>query len=233
MPTEPLPQDSTPPMGLVVLPSGLIVYEFEGAITALGLLLPEATSESAEPENRIGWKDAGGVIREMIFGALAGKFSQIAFLQLLANTVAPRRVEGFITLEAQDETGLGTSLKLDAPLEEAAKTITANAGGAGKRIIGGDGKSDFIQAPGPTIIKLNVGAAELEYPGGSVEATPKAIAHLLGRTPVFAAPIFEDAGNVPGSSAYTAEKATYKCQKRDGTSPAAGTKAPFHWVAIG
>jgi hypothetical protein len=80
--------------------------------------------------------------------------------------------------------------------------------------------------------KVTVGSAELEYPGGSVAATGKAITHGLGATPTFAAVMFTDAGNTPGVTTYTSTQFTAICQKRDGTSPAAGTKAPFRWMAV-
>lgn len=67
MPIEPpyAPQDSVPPMGLIVLPSGLVVYEFEGKIKALGLLLPELAAKGAT--GTIQWVE-GEEEREFLFG---------------------------------------------------------------------------------------------------------------------------------------------------------------------
>jgi hypothetical protein len=80
--------------------------------------------------------------------------------------------------------------------------------------------------------KVAVGKAEATYGGGSVEAT-QVITHGLGREVKFADISVEDAGYVDGTASYGATTFTAKVQKRDGTSPANGTKAVFHWIAIG
>lgn len=97
---------------------------------------------------------------------------------------------------------------------------------------GSSAKELFPQLVSAAARKINFGTGELEFPGGSPEAS-KLITHGLGATPLFALPIFEDAGYVPGAAAYEATTFRAKAQKRDGTSPAAGTKAPFYWFAIG
>lgn len=105
--------------------------------------------------------------------------------------------------------------------------------GVGAAELATGAKQLFLQLASGATRKVNFGSGELEYPGGSLEATAKEITHGLGATPIFAAPIFEDAGNVPGAFAYGGTTFKVRCQKRDGSSPGAGTKAPFHWAAIG
>lgn len=79
---------------------------------------------------------------------------------------------------------------------------------------------------------VNVGKAEITFGGGSPEGT-QGITHELGGEPLFAHVSPEDAGYVAGTKAYSSTTFTAALQKRDGTSPAAGTKAKFHWIAIG
>lgn len=79
--------------------------------------------------------------------------------------------------------------------------------------------------------EISGGKAECTFGGASIEAS-QSITHNLKTTPVFAGPIFEDAGYVPGATAYTSTTFLARCQKRDGTTPGAGTKAVFHWIAV-
>lgn len=93
-------------------------------------------------------------------------------------------------------------------------------------------KSSFLQLVATAKRRVNFGVAEATYSGSSIEAT-QAVAHGLGVTPQFAAISPEDAGYVGATKAYGETNFTAAVQKRDGTTPASGTKAKFHWIAIG
>ncbi|HET7455397.1 MAG TPA: hypothetical protein VFJ76_07750 [Solirubrobacterales bacterium] len=93
-------------------------------------------------------------------------------------------------------------------------------------------KELFVRAVGGGPLKVNTGFAEATYGGGSIEAT-QAITHGLGVTVKFADISPEDPGYVPGTKTYGATTFTATVQKRDGSTPANGTKAKFHWIAIG
>jgi hypothetical protein len=100
------------------------------------------------------------------------------------------------------------------------------------KITGEEAKAGSLQLAVGGSRKVNFGVAEAEYGGASIEAT-KTITHELGATPLYADISPEDAGYVTGTAEYGATTFKAKVQKRDGSTPGAGTKAKFHWVAIG
>lgn len=79
-------------------------------------------------------------------------------------------------------------------------------------------------------VQIVTGAANITY-GGGIEAT-QTITHTLSDVPTFAWIAAEDAGYVAACRLYTKTTFLASVQKRDGTSPGAGTIAPIKWIAI-
>lgn len=130
-------QNSTPPMGLVVLPSGLIEYQFEGVITALGISIPEAENNLApEHRNSIDWVSAGQ-IAEDIFGGVSGPTS---LLNLRANWQRLRE-NGILNAEAMNSAGTFSRLQIIA--EAFVQAVAVEAGAFGVTLINGVGNSSF------------------------------------------------------------------------------------------
>lgn len=76
----------------------------------------------------------------------------------------------------------------------------------------------------------SAGAGFVTFAGGTDEATLE-VAHGLTKAPSAVIPVFEDPLYVPGSLNYTGAKFTVKAKTSDGSKPAEGTKANFHWIA--
>lgn len=142
-----------------------------------------------------------------------------------------------VKVKAEAKNSIGAShlrVGIGEEESEANTTVTAQAGSSTnfRTIINGKGESSFLQLVAIGKLRMNTGTAEATFGGGSVEAT-QVITHGLSATPVFAHISPEDSGYVSGTKTYGSSQFTASVQKRDGTSPAAGTKAKFHWIAIG
>jgi len=108
--------------------------------------------------------------------------------------------------------------------------IAAEAVTSGK--LGTNAKELFLQLASAATRKVSFGSAEIEYKGGSVEASA-AITHNLGTTPQIVIMEPEDAGYTTGTGEYGATTFKGKVQKRDGSSPASGVKAKIRFWAVG
>jgi hypothetical protein len=220
-------------MGLVVLPSGLVVYEFEGVIHANGLLIPEASSESGAQENRVEWIDPGGILRESIMGALTGP-QPTALLTLIANVAEPRRKIGFVSLQALDELNLQAALKIQSAPEPAARNIKLEAAPAPSVFLWtGQGRSSFVQAAGLGTQAMIVarGSVTVKWAVKGIASAAKVVNHGLGAEPIAVTGSGGFNGSYVETAGYTAEHFEIRAVSTTGEIEA-GTERVLNWIAV-
>lgn len=179
----------------------------------------------------IQWMNGASIEQQLHAFETAGQ----SIFNMVAN-LSNAKKEGLVQLIAANGKNALTTLQILS--SEEVMRITAVATGHGSRTIIDflTGESSFVQrfSGGSSTFsfnRINFGTGELEFKGGSVAAAGKAITHGLGTKCAGAIPIFSDAGYVPGATSFGETTFEANCQKRDGTSPASGTKAAFVWIA--
>lgn len=80
--------------------------------------------------------------------------------------------------------------------------------------------------------KINAGLVELEYPGGSAEATAVEVSHGLGQTPT-AVIITGEGADLFATRSYTTAKFTAAAHIVEGVAPGKGAKVKARWIAFG
>lgn len=246
MPTDsgpwPPPNTSNPPGGLVVLPSGLVVYEFEGTISALGVFLPEGNFATPEDQNKVIWRDVAQLIHSYIFGAVnvAGTGT---LLEIVANATN-RRNEGRIDLEVQDSEGRAATLTVDSRHEPGIPQAYIGGLAAGLPIVIWkvgleEEESDFWQvAAGTRRAKLDAaGNVTAEWTGEEFRSQVVTVNHTLGAIPksVQLTPQTSEASTVPVTARLIEGSKTatqFKFMLQAPVKVVAGTKVKVDWAAF-
>lgn len=82
-------------------------------------------------------------------------------------------------------------------------------------------------------IGVRFGSGTLTFPGGSPSTSTVTVNHGLGRTPVAVCVCNEFLGSIGSVNTLTSTTFQTLGFTVDGSSPGAGTGAPFYWIAIG
>lgn len=212
------PETSSPPGGLKILPSGEVVYEFEGIIIALGVKLPEATLSEETPINFIEWQRSGERQESLLGVYNPGVYHA---LQMLV--------------------GSNNLLTIYSDITNATKNfVSATAFNEQVTLIDGANKSSFpkkykTNAKDVSDARVNWGTVQLEWPGGSAGSNVSTTNHGLGKTPTS---IVLTMGGYPFFFNVVANYGepnsnNFKIQAEfpSGFKPVAGTKINCSWFA--
>lgn len=221
------PGDSVVPNFQTVNAAGEPTAEFEGLIKALGLVLEEqAFGEEPVDKTLVSWIDQANQRQEFINGKQSGVSSQ---LHLRAN-YDKKRETGSIFLRVDN---LLRNAGIDITSQLNVERVTSYVGLNSLITIGEEGKSSFPQLVGLLAKrKLNFGAANVEWAGGTPNSKEVTISHGLGVTPV-AVTANSVSVTIIATKTYTLTNFNVWARTGDGSSPAAGTKEEIHWIAIG
>lgn len=204
-------------VGQRVTDTGLVEYEFEGVLKALGLTLDEAVAAGGPP-NEISWEDAGGVQRQHIFGLLLGGQHM---LELYGHSGGA----GFTRAQLQ---------LLSDPAFSRLKTIL---GVVEKTIYDSLGRSGFLQLPEVLARFIDVGVSVAPFPGATTRSNIVTVKHKLGVVPtsVQVTAMGSEAaeiGMMPRVIEGSLTKEQFKVRLFT-TVAIAAIEIPFTWTAIG
>lgn len=240
-------ESSTPPGGLKVLPSGLVVYEFEGHLIATGLDLPDSATVIGESNSRVSWL-RNALQQSYVYGANDAAFE---YLFLKANA-AGGRPGGSVNLRASDTASNGATFiiqahptehgKVQVQLEDSTLGFISAVLFQGNRFSSwpmkwkpGGFEGPIAELDTTTGPRINYGGVTLRYGPGATQSEVKTIEHGLGRTPSI---ILTGVENEEGSRLTTVKainRGAVTFQVQGNATAGFGGEAIFEysWLAIG
>lgn len=232
----------------IVNEKGEVIFEFQGVISAQGLILQEGTFEGGK-SNTIEWLNSGNQ-RESItgFSANAGLDHTIAMRSRAtspgdtAEFAATSRASGNFSGIFSSNVGppaLGAAVSLASNLAAETASVSVSAKGAAgnviRTLIDQAEQSHFLQLVFKEKRKVSFGSTIVKYPGGTIASNPVTISHGLGVVP--SAVIVKEIGfwsEVAEAQMQNINAVNFETRHTFQTfKPALGAEVFIMWMAIG